>query len=254
LTVLIALPALAAERQRIQADNYVIDATLEPATHKLSAVARVKFSALDDVATATFELHNGLRLTKVIDATGQLLSAERVTQDSTVRVALPAGLQKGQSTTLTFHYEGILNSTDDSPVQGLSLAKVDPDTSYLLYAGRWFPVVGYGTNRFTATISVSVPAGYTVIGSGKETMGRPALVAAKPAVPETTTRAGRRKPARAPHAPAAAPVPAGDKTYTFVWDQPSFPGTIIAGLFEQSKINAGGLNVLVYFKPVHKGL
>ena len=79
---------------------------------------------------------------------------------------LPNGLQKGQSSTLNFEYEGDLISAEDSPVAGLKLAYVGDPSSYLLYAGRWFPVVGYGTNRFTATIRVTVPEGYTVVGSG----------------------------------------------------------------------------------------
>lgn len=255
LALLTALPALAAEKQRIKVDDYQIDARLDPAAHKLAAVARVKFTAIDDIATATFELHNGLRLTKVSDATGQLLSAERVTQDSTVRVALPAGLQKGQSTTLTFQYEGILNDADDSPVPGLLLAKVDPDISYLLYAGRWFPVVGYGTNRFTATISVNVPEGYTIVGSGKESAGKPAVAAAPAPAPEAPAPKGRKRREKAPtpSAPTPAPAAAG-RTLTFTWDQPSFPGTIIVGRFEQSTVNAGGLSVLVYFRPDKKSL
>ena len=59
-------------------------------------------------ASPVFELHNDLRVTKVLDEKNQPLSAERVTQDSTVRVPLPAGLSKDASTTLTFEYEGQL--------------------------------------------------------------------------------------------------------------------------------------------------
>ena len=103
---------------------------------------------------------------------GKLLSAERVTQDSTVRVALATPVAKDTSTTLTFDYEGVLDSADDSPVQGLKLAYIGDDTSYLLYAGRWFPVNAYGINRFTATMNITVPAHMLVIGSGKETAGQ----------------------------------------------------------------------------------
>ena len=53
-------------------------------------------------------------------------------------------------------------------MQGLKLAYVGDDTSYLLYAGRWFPVSGYGTNRFTANIKITVPATWMVIGSGAQ--------------------------------------------------------------------------------------
>ena len=52
------------------------------------------------------------------------------------------------------------------------MAYIGDPITYLLYAGRWFPMVGYGTDRFTSTISVSVPPGYTVIGSGKTSRRR----------------------------------------------------------------------------------
>ena len=63
---------------------------------------------MEDLNIATFELHNDLRVTKVLDAAGKPLTAERVTQDSTVRVQLPTPLAKDASTTLTFDYEGEL--------------------------------------------------------------------------------------------------------------------------------------------------
>src|SRR6185312_6922374 len=160
--------AKAAEKPRIEVNDYVIDADLAPKTHHITAKAKVKFTALDDISTAVFELNNALRVTRVTTEAGKVLPTERVTQDYTVRVSLPDGMSKGQSQTLNFDYEGVLANGDDSPVEGLKLASVNPDTSYLLYAARWFPMVGYGTNRFTATISVTVPAFFSVIGSGSK--------------------------------------------------------------------------------------
>ncbi|HWR35959.1 MAG TPA: M1 family aminopeptidase [Clostridia bacterium] len=282
----LALHIRAAEKTRIQVDDYVIDATLQPATHRLTARARVKFTALDDISVATFELHNALRPTRVLDAEGHTLSAERVTQDSTVRVALPAGMSKGQTTTLTFDYEGVLLHAEDSPVQGLKLASVGDPISYLLYAGRWFPMVGYGTNRFTSVINITVPVGYTVVGSGKESTGAAALpVSSTAAVAEEASqdrnappvlarRAGQKAPAAKAPAKTKARTPksaarskasakpaepvrrpnANERTFTFTWDRPSFPGTIIAGKFEDTPINQGGLNVHVYFLPEHKNI
>jgi aminopeptidase N len=226
------LPSLAAEKQRLRVDDYVIDAELAPHAHKLTARAKVKITALDDLSVATFELHNGLRPTKVLDEAGKPLTAERITQDSTIRIPLPKGLQKDASTTLTIDYEGVLDSADDSPVQGLNLAYVGDDTSYLLYAGRWFPVVNYGINRFTSTISVTVPAHFTVIGSGKESTGT---------APALKTK-------------AAAGTALATKTFTFTSDKPSFPGTIVAGQFNNAKFNEGGIDIDVYFKPVHQAL
>src|ERR1700722_15209399 len=158
LLLLVSLPALAAEKTRLRVDDYQIDAELTPHTHKISARAKVKFTALDDINAATFELHNGLRVSKVTDDSGQTLSPERISQDFTVRVQLSKPLSEGNSTTLTFDYDGTLESADDSPVQGMKLASINDDTTYLLYAARWFPVNAYGLNRFTATMHITVPA------------------------------------------------------------------------------------------------
>src|SRR5262249_30589348 len=140
----VTLTGLAAEKTRLRVDDYQIDADLNPHSHKISVRAKVKFTALDDLSVAPFELNNALRLIKVTDANNKALAAERVTQDSTVRIPLTAGMTKDSSTTLTFEYEGVLDSADESPVQGLKLASIGDDTTYLLYASRWFPVNGFG--------------------------------------------------------------------------------------------------------------
>src|SRR6202043_3248236 len=98
LVVLLALPSWAAEKARLRVDDYQIQAELTPHLHQISAIAKVKFTALQDLNVAVFELHNGLRVTRVLDANSKPLSAERVTQDSTVRVPLPQGLQKDATT------------------------------------------------------------------------------------------------------------------------------------------------------------
>src|SRR5215813_9068542 len=194
-------PALGAEKSRVKATDYVIDAEISPKTHRLVARAKVTFTAIEDTNFATFELHNALRVSKVLDGNGKALSSERISQDNSVRVSFPGMVNKGATGTLTFDYEGPLASADDSPVEGLKLAYIGEDSSYLLYAGRWFPMVGFNTNRFSATINVTVPSGITVIGSGAKPGG-----ASRPAGP-------------------------GKVTYSFAWDRPSFPGTIIAGNF-----------------------
>src|SRR5579863_5749225 len=110
LLLLVSLPAWAAEKTRLRVDDYQIDAELTPHSHKISARAKVKFTALEDISAATFELNNGLQVTKVMDEGGQTLSPERISQDSTVRVQLSKPLTKDASTTLTFDYEGTLDS------------------------------------------------------------------------------------------------------------------------------------------------
>jgi aminopeptidase N len=230
LVVLLALPSWAAEKARLRVDDYQIEAELDPHLHQITARAKVKFTALQDLSVAVFELHNDLRVTKVVDERNQPLSAERVTQDSTVRVPLPAGLSKDASTTLTFEYDGTLENADNSPIPGLKLAYIGDDSSYLFYAGRWFPVSGYGINRFTSTISLTVPAHMLVIGSGK-----------------ATTR-----DAPASKKPNASVLPT--KTFTFVSGKPSFPGSIVAGVFQEYKSDDAGLDLHVFFKPTHQSL
>src|SRR5579864_2961575 len=134
----LSLSARAAEKAHFHADDYQIDAVLSPHEHKIAARARVKITALEELNIATFQLHNDLRLTKVTDATGKPLTADRIPQDSSVRVSLNKPLAKDDSTVLTFEYEGVLDSADDSPVPGLKLTSVNDDTSYLLYAVDWF--------------------------------------------------------------------------------------------------------------------
>jgi predicted negative regulator of RcsB-dependent stress response len=219
--------ALGAEKTRLRVDDYQIDVQLLPQTHKLSAHAVVKVTALEDLNVATFQLNNALRITKLTDANNKPLTPERNTQDSTVRFSLNSSIAKSASTTFTFEYEGTLENADESPVEGLKLAYVGPDTSYLLYSGLWFPVAGYGVNRFTSTISVTVPSHMVVIGSGKESSAAPAAAASKKATTEL----------------------ANSKTFTFTWDKPSFPGTIIAGTFQEFKSDDAGLDLHVFFKP-----
>jgi tetratricopeptide (TPR) repeat protein len=230
LVALLASPSWAAEKARIRVDDYQIEAELNPHLHQITARAKVKFTALQDVPVAIFELNNDLRVTKVVDEKGQALSAERVTQDSTVRVPLPAGLSKDSSTTLTFEYEGLLENADNSPVPGLKLAYIGDDTSFLFYAGRWFPVSGFGLNRFTSTISVTLPAHMLVIGSGKASV---------------TDAVASKKP-------NASVLPT--KTFKFVSTKPSFPGTIVAGIFQEYKSDEAGLDLHVFFKPTHQSV
>ncbi len=220
LTALLGLAAphlSAAERSNINITGYVINAQLDPAQHTMKATARVTFTATDTVSSAIFELHNALKVDSVADGHNQL-SGERG-PNATISVALPNPISKGASSTLTFVYEGTLSGSEESPVEGLKLAVIGDPISYLLYAGRWFPMVGYLTDRFTAEIHVTVPAGYRVIGSGITGSPRSA---------------------------------SGGTEYSFNWTKPSFPGTIIAGKFNDPIAVAGSPNVKVYLTDAHK--
>jgi len=197
--------------------SYAIAAELDPTAHKLTAQAQLNCVSLADQTIAVFELHNDLRPTSITDSQGNKLTAERNTQDSTLRIPLPYTWTTGQANTFNFSYEGILNTAEDSPVDGLNLAHIGDPISYLLYAGRWFPMVGYSTSRFAAAITVRVPKDYVVIGSGST--GKP------------------------------TPVGADKVEYNFVWSRLGFPGTIIAGRFLPQQSSS---NVQVWTTARHK--
>ncbi len=215
----LAAPHLsAAERSNINITGYVIDAQIDPAEHTLKATARVTFTATDTVNSAIFELHNSLKVDNVVDDQRHQLSGERG-PNATISVALPSPLSKGANATLTFVYEGTLSGSEESPVEGLKVASIGDPITYLLYAARWFPMVGYMTDRFTAEIHITIPTGYRVIGSGST--GSPKSVS-------------------------------GGQQYSFNWTKPSFPGTIIAGKFNEPFAVAGMPLVRVYLTDAHK--
>lgn len=216
--LLLASAAWAAPaRPQLQVTGYVINADLYPADNKLSATAQVTFTALEDLTTPIFELNNGLQLTKVTDASKKPINAnaERLTNNSTVRFTLASPIPKGTSTTWTFEYSGTLKGAETSPVEGIKLASVEDPISILLYPGRWFPMVGLYTDRFTAEMHIRVPGDERVVGSGSG-------VAAPKSIPGNRTE------------------------YTFNWAKPGFPGTIIAGKFLEP-ITAPGINNIRIF-------
>jgi aminopeptidase N len=219
LLVVTAGPHLrAAERPTINVTGYVINAQLDPADHTLKATAQVTFTATDTTSAAVFELHNALKVDSVTDGQKHALNGERG-PNATISIALPNPMRKGASATLTFVYEGTLSGSEESPVEGLKVASIGDPISYLLYAARWFPMVGYMADRFTAEIHVQIPTGYRVVGSGST--GSPKQVS-------------------------------DGMEYTFNWTRASFPGTIIAGKFNEPMVVAGSPNVRIYLTDAHK--
>ena len=205
-------------RPQIDVTGYVIHADLDPATGKLNATAAVTFTALQDLNLVSFGLNNGLLVSKLTDATNANIPFERNTTDSTLRISPAAAVPKGTSTTWTFTYAGVPNA-DTSPVEGIDFAQVADPVTILLYPGRWFPMNGLFTNRFTAAVQVTVPTGERAIGSGYT---------------------GQKKLA-------------GDRTeFDFNWTKPGFPGTIIAGKFLQPISAPDAPNVKIYLTDANK--
>jgi len=204
---------------RFEVTNYVIDAELFPSTHMLSARVRVDLIPKSDITTATFDLHSALRVNKVQDSTGQEVSFRQ--EGPVVTLSLLNPLPEGKPAALNLVYGGALASADGSPVEGLKLAYVGSEGSYLLYAGRWFPVSAYAVNRFSANMNITVPSEDTVIASG------------------TASSPDRQ---------------AGKVTYHYKFDNASFPGTVIAGPYVVQPGTAIGADIALYVKRAHEDL
>src|SRR6202789_651691 len=67
---------------------------------------------------------------------------------------------------------------------------------------------------------------------------------------------GREGAAATPAATSKKPAVeiANSKTFTFKWDKPSFPGTIVAGTFQEYKSDDAGIDLHLFFKPNKESL
>jgi hypothetical protein len=202
-------------RSRIDVEQYTIEVEVSPATQSLTSKASVRFIPLDDnITSAAFELNNALNVSRVVDDKGKQIPASRNQQDFTVRLSFDQPLVKNQPVTITFFYDGKLSGQEDSPVYGIKFAGIHPDYAYMMYPARWFPVSGYTTDRFSADMRVTVPTGFTVLGSGLDSKEA-----------------------------------AADKTkYQVRFERPSFPGSIAIVKAQPARVASEGVNTSLYFR------
>jgi len=216
------LKAQRTERAALDIIAYGIDAEIDTTTHHLTAKTVVTFTAPENLELVPFGFHPALKVTKITDDAGKLLTGER-SADGTIRVTPGAPFIKGQPYHWTFEYDGTITGNEDGPVEGLKLAAIQEPITYLLYPARWFPMTGYLTDRFTAEIHFRVPQGMKVFASGA---------------------VGGAKPVKLSNGKE------GDQ-FDFKWDKPGFPGTVIAGRYV-APVSAGPGNVKVYLTVAHQ--
>jgi len=224
LFFLAAFPAAAqppARSNRIELQDYAIDAEISPNTQSITAKCTVRFTPVDDGLTnASFELNNALNVSRVVDAQGKQIEASRSQQDFSVRLNFGQPLPKGQPYSVTFYYDGKLTGEEESPVFGIKFAAIHPDYAFLLYPARWFPVSGYTADRFGADIRVTVPTGYSVVGSG---------------IDSHQTQ--------------------GDKNlFEFKMERHSFPGSIAVVKGPPANIASEGAQTAIYFRGQEAGM
>ncbi|MEZ5401977.1 MAG: M1 family aminopeptidase [Bryobacteraceae bacterium] len=218
LTMLAAFTATAfaqEKRPRIDVEHYTLEAQVDPAAQTISATAAIRFTPEETTSFVVFELNNALTVTSVTDGAGQAVSAQRNSQEFAVRAQFPQPLEKGKPQNVIVRYEGKLAGSEESPVWGVKFASIQADHAFLLYPARWFPVNDYTADRFTATLRITAPEGFAVIGSGLETN---------------------------------SPASDGKRTYEFEQKRPSFPGSIALVKGQPFTSTSGGARTAVYFR------
>ena len=142
LMIAAPLAAQRPERPALAISGYVIDAEIDTATHHLAAKATVTFTAPENAEQVTFGFHPALKVTKISDEAGTVLTGERLA-DGSIRVTPVTPFVRGQAVRWTFEYDGVITGNEDGPVEGLKLAAIQEPITYLLYPARWFPMSGY---------------------------------------------------------------------------------------------------------------
>jgi len=212
--------AMEAQLDPIAVTHYVIDAELLPATQEIKAKAQIRLKARETVSDVQLELNKNLFPTNITDSQGEVLSSRRLGNGEILEVSLRKPLAKDETATIVFEYEGPLADAEHSPVEGVQLAYIGGENSYLLYPARWFPLSGYRVNRYTAEFHLTVPAGYQVASGGQ-----------------------------------ISSQLAGDKIlYNIVFDRPQFPGSIALVRRPAQVVTSAGVSIRVYFSTAHQGM
>ena len=136
-------------------------------------------------------------------------------EDHTLRVDFNSSLTQSQSVTLVFEYGGVLKSSDNSPLEGVQVANIDGDVSYLLAISRWFPMNRYMRDRATATFRITVPEGYVVAMDG-------------------TSKAKDHTQ--------------GKDTYSFINERASYPGSLAVAKYNVIPQTIGNVEITFFVK------
>lgn len=247
-----SVPALAQSVKHTPFDvtSYKMTVALEPNSRHLAATVDVGFTPLENARSVVFELNGSLKIESItrVDAPptvadpaprpakrpvkGQVptptpvpIGAITFVQDQagvsdlgpSVRIDLGQEIASGTPVVLRFKYAGVLDTPAGGPLLNKRLAFVGDKLGYLMYAARWFPFHDYAADPATADISVSLPAGYQVVGYDDTATG-----------PSNT-----------------------NGTFHFVQSQPGLVGNIAYGKYVVRDLKYGGTAIKFLTQPGH---
>ena len=136
---------------------------IEPDSGTMQGSATLRLAALlpgeDGVILG---LNRGLSVRSARDAAGRDLPFRRLAD--AVLLTLPAPLRRGDSLAVQLAYEGTL--FNESAGQGYSQVSIAPAGSFASWVTNWYPTLPGPGGRSRGRISVTVPAGLTVVASG----------------------------------------------------------------------------------------
>ena len=221
----IAIPALmvslltgqdrGVKKSRIDVENYVINAEVNPHTQALNATVVVRFLPLDnDISSVSFELNNALNVSSVVDDAGHRDSGIAVRPGFQSAAQLPGSLGEGQADHAhvhlrrASHWRGRFAGLRDqirSHSERVRLSDV---------SGEVVPINDYTIDRYTADMHITVPSAFKVIAGGLET----------------------------------EKAQADKKVYTFQFSKPSFPGSIALVQGDPQRVSSQGVTTSVYFR------
>ncbi len=207
-----SVPSIPGNFATIRVSHYHLDLGFNFPAHQLTATAKVTFQILSPGSVITLLLNQNLGVKKVTDDQNGPLNFQR--RGEQVLVYYPNPLTANQPQTLVMEYAGQLASTALSPISGLETAYVGPEGSFLLYPGEWFPMVGYNTDRFSMTVSATLPPPYGLLASGQAT---------------------------------ATPQPDNTVVYTWRETTPGFPGSVAITPLRPQTYTLSGLTSNFYF-------
>jgi aminopeptidase N len=177
-----------AKRPAFDVTDYKMDVQLLPAENKINATTDVYFTLKEETRTVTFELNGSLKVEEITRQNAAAATAPAVkgkpapaktaanpitfVQDQvgvsdlgpSVRVDLGETIAAGTPVVLRFKYNGVLTTAQGGPLLTKRLAYVGSRDGYLMYAARWFPFHDYAADLATSDITITIPAGFNVVG------------------------------------------------------------------------------------------
>ncbi len=198
---------------RIDVENYATEVTLNPDAHELSAITTVTFKPLEETAVVVFELSENVSVQKILDADGiEVEFGQDEAGPGLLAVRFNKPLEAGKSLMVKVESTGGFDRDRFSRLytRDESSAYIGPESTYLLYPSKWFPLSNAFADRASSTIEVNVPLGLTVIGPGNQ-----------------------------------LPVVTRGITETFGWtaERPILPNSIVAGHYFEKKVQAGAFTI-----------